>query len=125
MHKGLWIDHKKAAIVTLNGETEEIKVVHSNVEKFGNSSKHADDINLRIFTEHINTYYDDVISFLLETDLVFLFGPGEAKGELEKRLQKQNLEKIIVKIETADKMTDPQIVAKVKEYFQHHVSMTN
>jgi hypothetical protein len=125
MHKGIWIDHKQAVIITLNGETDEIKVVHSNVEKFGNSSKHADDINLRVFSEHINTYYDEVISYLLETDLVLLLGPGEAKGEFEKRLEKHNLDKIIAKTETADRMTEPQIAAKIKEYFSHHVSMTN
>jgi hypothetical protein len=122
MRKGLWIDHKQAVIVTLNGESDEINVVQSNVEMRGNK---ADDINLRVFTEHINKYYDEVISVLSETDSVLLFGPSEAKGELEKRLEKYNLAKIIVKTDTADKMTEPQIAAKVREYFQHHVSMTN
>jgi hypothetical protein len=122
MHKGIWIDHKQAVIVTLNGESDEINVIHSNVEMHANK---ADDINQRVFTEHIGKYYDEVISGLSEADSVLLFGPGEAKGELEKRLEKHNLAKIIAKTDTADKMTEPQIVAKAKEYFQHHVSMKN
>jgi len=46
------------------------------------------------------------------------FGPGEAKGELEKRLKKNALGKRIVGVETIDKMTDRQIAAKVRQYFQ-------
>ena len=30
---GLWIDHRKAVIVFLDGQEEEIKLVKSNVEK--------------------------------------------------------------------------------------------
>ncbi len=122
MHKGIWIDHKEAVIVTLNDETDEVKVVHSHIDMHGSK---ADDANQRIFTEHIGKYYDEVISSLSEADSVLLFGPGEAKGELEKRLEKHNLDKIIAKTETTDRMTEPQIVAMVKEYFKHHVSMKN
>ncbi len=46
-----------------------------------------------------------------------IFGPGEAKGELVKRLKNKNLRKRIVSIETTDNLTDPQIAAKVRQYF--------
>jgi hypothetical protein len=46
-----------------------------------------------------------------------IFGPGEAKGELKERLERHNLGGSIVGIETADKMTDRQIAAKVRQYF--------
>jgi hypothetical protein len=44
-------------------------------------------------------------------------GPGEAKGELKKRLKSQELGGRIVGIETVDKMTDRQIAARVRQRF--------
>jgi hypothetical protein len=46
---------------------------------------------------------------------MLIFGPGEAKGELKKRLKKANLSGRIVGMETVDKMTDHQIAAKVRQ----------
>ena len=48
---------------------------------------------------------------------MLIFGPGEAKYEFEKKLQRRGLNKHIVAIETTDSMTENQIVAKVKDYF--------
>jgi hypothetical protein len=39
------------------------------------------------------------------------------KGELKKHLELEGLGGRIVGIETTDKMTDPQIAAKVRQYF--------
>lgn len=46
-----------------------------------------------------------------------IFGPGEAKGELQERLEECNLGRRIVGVETVDKMTDRQIAAKVRKHF--------
>ncbi len=48
---------------------------------------------------------------------MLIFGPGEAKGELEKRIAHEKVKVQIVGIETTDKMTDLQIVTKVRNYF--------
>ncbi len=116
---GLWIDHKKAVIVFVKGKEEEIKLVSSNIEKQHRQSgvSTPDDIRHRELTEHLNIYYDEVVSCIREAESILIFGPGEAKGELKKRLEKDNLGGHIVGIEPADQMTDPQIVAKVREQF--------
>jgi stalled ribosome rescue protein Dom34 len=119
---GLWIDHRKAVIVFVEGKEEEIKLISSQEENHhGHSgvSKPADDIRQRELTGHLYSYYDEVISCVRDAESILIFGPGEAKGELKKRLEKENLGDHIVGVEAADKMTDPQIVAKVKEYFLH------
>ena len=124
---GLWIDHKKAVIVFVTGTEEEIKLIHSDIEeqrieeqgRQNGRSIPSDDIRLRVLTEHLNNYYEEVISCIRDAESILLFGPGEAKGELKKRLEKDNLGERIVGVETADKMTDQQIVAKVKEHFLH------
>jgi hypothetical protein len=59
-----------------------------------------------------------VISQLGEPDAVLLFGPGEAKLQLKRRLGRSNVvSESSVEIESADKLTDPQIVAKIKEHY--------
>ena len=47
-----------------------------------------------------------------------IFGPGEAKLELEKELnESKELRAKVVSVEAADKMTERQIAAKVRRYF--------
>ena len=121
---GLWIDHKKAVIVLLTGEAEEIKHISAELNKPNNhsgSTMRADDLEQRELTQHLNVYYDDVIASLQNAEAVLLMGPGEAKGELKKRLEKAHPNSEIV-IETTDKLTNPQIVAKVREHFLKHIS---
>jgi stalled ribosome rescue protein Dom34 len=127
---GLWIDHRKAAIVFLAGEEEEIKLVKSNIEKqirraaesrsggpFESQEVPSDDRQQRKFTAHLNTYYNEVISCIRDAESILIFGPGESKGELKKHLEREGLGGRIVGIETTDKMTDPQIASKVRQYF--------
>ena len=85
----------------------------------------ADDIRQRELTGRLNSYYDEVVSCIREAESILIFGPGEAKGELKKRLEKDNLSGRLVGIDTSDKMTDPQIVAKVKEHFLHQRAATS
>ena len=91
---GLWIDHRKAVIVFVAGKTEEVKLISSKEENHhGHSgmSKPSDDIRQRELTGHLNSYYDEVISCIRDGESILIFGPGEAKGELQKRLEKDNL----------------------------------
>ena len=120
---GLWIDHKKAVIVLLTGATEEIKQISAELNKPNNhsgSTMRADDLEQRELTQHLNKYYDEVITALQKAEAVLLMGPGEAKGELKKRLEKNHVNGREIELETVDKLTDRQIVAKVRERFSSH-----
>ncbi len=68
-------------------------------------------------TEHLNIYYDEVIASLRNAEVILLMGPGEAKGELKKRIELHPLNGRRIEVETVDKMTDRQIVAKVRAHF--------
>ena len=48
---------------------------------------------------------------------ILILGPGEAKGELVKRLEDKGLKERLVGVETVDKLTDPQIAANVRQHF--------
>jgi len=122
---GLWIDHSKAVIVIVSDKGEKTKQMESGMEKhvrFSGGSRSeqggGEDQQDRQFTGHLNTYYDAVIAQLRDAESILLFGPGEAKGELEKRLANKGLGGRIVGIETVDKMTDRQIAAKVRQHFR-------
>lgn len=131
---GIWIDHRHAVIVLL-GPTEEVRTINleSHVEKHaerdGDSPLKgryeprqvpADDRRQMALTGKLDGYYDAVIAAVGDVDAMLIFGPGEAKGEFRKRLDKHKLGARIVGVETADKMTEHQITAKVRDYFQGH-----
>ena len=121
---GLWIDHRQAVIVVVTDAGEETKHIISNMEKhvrFSSGSSEdgsQEDVRDRQFGNHLNSYYAEVIAVIRDADSIQIFGPGEAKGELEKRLEHEGLKGRIVGIETVDKMTDRQIAAKVREHFR-------
>ncbi len=127
---GLWIDHRKALVVSVSGNDEEIGLVISQVEKQARrspGSRHegsfepqqvpADDSRQRSGTGHLNIYYDAIIASIREAESILIFGPGEAKDELKRRLEWIGLSGRIVGVETVDRMTDRQIAAKVRKYY--------
>jgi hypothetical protein len=121
---GLWIDHRKAVIVLVTDEGEEIKKIISGMEKHvrftsgtGSEDGSSEDVRDRQFGNHLNIYYDQVVAVIRDAETIQIFGPGEAKGELEKRLEHAGLKEHVLAIETMDKMTDNQIAAKVRERF--------
>ena len=117
---GLWIDHKKAVIVFVDGRETETKLINSDLEKHHRQSgveMPADDIRQRELTAHLNSFYDEVVSNIRNAESILILGPGEAKGELKKRLERDNLGRLIVGVNTSDKMTDKQIVALVRGHF--------
>ena len=117
---GLWIDHKKAVIVFVTGKDTDLKLISSNIEKHHRQSgvsTPADDARQRELTGHLNIFYDDVVACIRTAESILILGPGEAKGELRKRLEKDNLSRRIVGVKTSDKMTEKQIVAVVRGHF--------
>lgn len=127
---GLWIDHREAIIVILTDGGEEIKHIISNSGKHirysgsshsktpeGSKDVTAEDQRDRKYGNNLNKYYDEVIAVIRDADSIQIFGPGEAKGELVKRITHEGLKANILAIETVDKMTDHQIAAKARERF--------
>ena len=121
---GLWVDHRQAVIVVVTDAGEETKRIVSNMEKhvrFSSGSSEdgsQEDVRDRQFGNHLDSYYDKIVAVIRDADAIQIFGPGEAKGELEKRLEHAGLKGHIVGLETVDKMTDRQIAAKVREHFR-------
>ncbi len=115
---GVWIDHRKAVVVNVNGESDEIHSIVSGVEKHVRyaGGKPEDQLEHR-FTNHLNEFYASIIALLHDAESILLLGPGEAKVEFKTRLEANALGDRVDGIETVDKMTDRQIAAKVRKHF--------
>ena len=127
---GVWIDHRKAVVVLVTDEGEIAELTISKVEKqlrrsgdsplkgrYESQLVPSDDSQQKRSTGQLNIYYDAVIASVRKADSILLFGPGEAKGELQERIEKSRLRGRIVAVETAERMTDRQIAAKARQYF--------
>ena len=119
---GVWVDHRKAVIVSIAAGEVTTKTLtsdagahprYSGSQESGGEKKYEERHN-----QDLDRYYADVIGQLGKPDAVLLFGPGEAKLQLKARLGRcQGSPESIVAVESTDKLTDPQIVAKVKEHY--------
>jgi len=131
-HKvGIWIDHKKAIIVFASADPVTAKTIESDAGPHARYSGRAgypasdgpqagrgEKKYEERYGQLLDRYYDEVISQLGQPEALLIFGPGEAKLQLKERLSSSKvLSEHIVQIETTDKLTDPQIVAKVKEHY--------
>ena len=128
--KGLWIDHRRTVLVGAAGAGEDILEIQSHADRQqgrtdgvaatqGHASQgtQADDVLDRKFSHQLNAYYDKVIDLVAQAPSLLIFGPGEAKGEFRKRLEHEKPSERRVHMETADKMRDAQIAAKVHLHF--------
>jgi stalled ribosome rescue protein Dom34 len=128
---GLWIDHKRAVLVILDKQGERIWQIESGLKKrvryrgaprpktpYSAQYKQGDDQLDKQFMQHLNQYYKKVVAQVRGAESILVFGPGEAKFELEKYITHAKGGIRNVRVEKADKMTDRQIAAKVRKYFQ-------
>jgi len=128
---GLWLDHKRAFIVTIqdkNVSTQTLEMIETPPSRPGQglraSGGHAPhgvdpdnkrDARLARDRDH---FYRDVMKLLAPAEAIHLMGPGQAKQEFQGQLGKNwLLSSIPVELENADRLTDPQIVARVREVF--------
>ena len=128
---GIWIDRKRSVIVSASADGVTTKTVESEVGPHGRYSGKAgypssggpqsgrgEKKYEERYDQALDQYYDEVISQLGHPEALLIFGPGEAKLQLKERLSRSKVvSDDIVEIETTDKLTDPQIIAKVKEHY--------
>ena len=130
MKAGVWIDYKQAIVVLITDAGQEIKKVALDIGQpaspsKGSSGRHkytpndfiAEDTLERKVEADRKNYYDDVIACIQGADSLLILGPGEAKGEFSKRIKAKKVRGVVVELETADKLTDRQLAAKVRTHF--------
>src|SRR5689334_18667484 len=106
-HVGVWLDHQKAVIVTGSGTNGQVLTLESEVGSHtrysGPSNREGEQHYEDRHREHLARFYDETIKHLGEPETLLIFGPGEAKLELEARLKRvKSLARTAITIETAD-----------------------
>lgn len=131
-YAGLWIDHRKAIVVSITDEGETLEKIESDIERkvrlsggsrtaktpYGPQQVSVDGKQEERIKRQLREYYQVIIRRIKDANKILIFGPGEAKTELKKEIEKSRelvLKKITV--EAADKMTERQIAAKVRQFF--------
>lgn len=136
---GIWLDHEKAFIVLMVKGEETLATVDSRVERGGRLSggsrsktpwgpqeKSSEQKKLERRKQQLQRYYDRILDEIRDTQAVLIMGPGEAKGELLERIESRKaFLKTSVTVEPADKMTEHQVVARVKAFYGIQVRKTH
>jgi len=135
IHAGIWVDRTKALIVMFVGEEASVSCIEFNISQYFRSYKAQQLLSLydnqslipesRIdeqIRKRMHKYYKRIINDVEYADQVFIFGPDETRLELKKAMSKskERLAKI-VGVEKADQMSERQIIAKVKSFYNHKV----
>lgn len=128
---GVWIDRRHAILVKISGSQEECIRVDSNMESqerrasdrtdgpYEPQQVPADTNRERKETAELEKFYDDVISRFGHPDAIYICGPGEARTQLKNRMQEHTGLTSNVQMEPADRMTEPQLIAKIREHFRN------
>ena len=136
---GIWLDHREAFVVCLvktqpfaEENQEMIEHIESDIERrvrlsggsrsrktpYGPQEISVDSKQEDRIKGQLRKYYHQIVKRISDADRILIFGPGEAKVELKKEIEKsKEFAGKIIKIESADKMTKRQIAAKVKFFF--------
>ena len=129
---GLWLDHRQAVIVSITDDGETIERVESNVERkvrlsggsrtgktpYGLQQISVDGKQQERIKRQLHQYYQEIIGKIQDAHRFLILGPGAAKAEIKKEIEKsRELGAKNITGETADKMTEKQIAARVRNFF--------
>jgi hypothetical protein len=120
---GIWMDHQRANLMEFTADPIQTRTIHS---KFNHQEKeltlHEGENRMHNTEQHEqHEYYKELGHIIRGYKAVLLFGPTEAKTELNNLLLKDHLfSNIHIDVRAADKMTEHQQHAFVKEFFSKH-----
>lgn len=127
---GIWIDHKKAVVIQIIDGVESRSVIKADVERHAGPSggwrmktpwgpqATVDERQREERYQHqLARFYKDVVTRIGRPDQLLVMGPAAAKNEFADLAAKSHdLRGIPLAIESADKMSERKIAAKVREY---------
>ena len=122
---GIWMDHATAHLMVLTSGAMETKIIESTFtheEKEQTLHKGQKAMHHKEQHEEL-AYYKAIAAEIRQYEEVLIFGPTDAKAELLNLLKADHhFDKIDIETRQADKMTENQQHAFVKDYFIKHLS---
>ncbi len=128
---GLWIDHREAILVSLQDGDVRVETVRSTVRqhrraKGGSRSKvlygpqdvMSESKYLRKHKQQLKRFYQEVLDKMKDVSSALVIGPGAARSELLAELDGSTAHRnVSTETRAAERMTQPQLIALVKEHF--------
>ena len=97
-------------------ELQEGRVMSGRMGVYGGLAPHASPEDKR--RRQAERLYERIVKAARVADRVYIFGPGLAKKELEKKMKRHKaFADRVAGLEGADKMSSAQMTARVKEFF--------
>jgi hypothetical protein len=130
---GVWIDTKRAVIMTIRNDQEHLEKVYSGIEsrkRLPGVGKQFTRMGKQYFTfekkekekrnQQLKAYFHQVIRRIVNANDLIIIGPATAKLELEKELLKSKASApTYIKVLTTSRLTEKQIVATIKKFFKN------
>lgn len=131
---GIWLDSKKAFILNITDKEEKLIKVKSEVESrirfYGENKKYTRMGNLFIDPEktkelrkhhQMKIYINEVINHLKNASEIYITGPAQTKLFLSNEIgKKKSLSNKILAIDNSDSMTEKQICARIRKFYESY-----
>ena len=128
---GIWIDKREAKIVSIEEGNEHLNIITSDIEDFhagggsgtrlkgGPQDVVQDSRYLERERHQLTEFFKDIIKCIVDADAIVIFGPAQTRLKLIDELSGKHsqLHSKIKSTEKADNMTDNQIKAWVRDYY--------
>ena len=129
---GIWLDNEKAYIITLVDGNENVEKIESNVEtrvriegetksysRLGGMFINPQKKKTKRKNHQLKDYFKHIIGKARDANGIYIFGPADAKTSLKKVVQQEkNLNRKLRRVDSSDRLTENQMVARVKEVFK-------
>ena len=118
---GIWMDHSTAHLININSKNESRSIVSKFTSETKEEALSKSEILMHNKRQQMHeAYYKEIGDEIIKYNHVLLFGPTNAKVELHNYLNKYlHFKNIKIDIEPADKMTDNEKDAFVKNHFKN------
>lgn len=120
---GIWIDRKKAVIVSVARNHTAITHLRSSLRPHGDFHGAQDGGGEKKYEARherdVAHFVDAVARHVERGDEVVILGPGESKSALARRIRQiKSLKGVSTTTTAADKLTEPQLVALIRRRYR-------
>ena len=120
---GVWIDHTNAYIINLEEKADKpefhIAQKLTSPENKGGGGEHTINNSSK---GDLSKYLKNVADHLTHFNEIYIFGPGTAQEQLLHFIEKDHrFDHKKASVDVADRITDNQMVAKVREFYKHRL----
>ena len=128
---GIWIDKRESKIVTIENGNERLATIVSEIEEFnptggsgtrlkgGPQDVVQDSKYLERQKHQLANFFKKIVPAIEDADAIVIFGPAQTGQKLYNELSSEHpqFQNKTINLEKADNMTDNQVKAWVRDYF--------